>query len=182
MRCWGLGGFGLGLTGVLEVHTKEDLSANAELIVLWGANIASQPNTAPHIKAARARGARVVTIDVRDSEATARADWIIRIRPGTDAALALALMRVIIDEGLTDDAFIAHHTVGFEALREHLSLPAWGVVLGGSWGTTLALAYAQAHPQRVRAHALLGEHPLHFPKARFLEHQYRHRKTYDRQP
>jgi len=38
-----------------------------------------------------------------------------------------------------------------EALREHLSLPAWGVVLGGSWGTTLALAYAQAHPQRVRA-------------------------------
>ncbi len=52
MICWGLGGFGLGLTGLLETSTKEDMGAHANLIVLWGANLASQPNTARHVAAA----------------------------------------------------------------------------------------------------------------------------------
>ena len=43
-----------------------------------------------------------------------------------------------------------------EALRAHLGIDAWGVVLGGSWGSTLALAYAQAHPAAVRAIVLRG--------------------------
>ncbi len=43
--CWGLGAFGLGLTGVLEANTKEDMGEHAGLILLWGANLASQPNT-----------------------------------------------------------------------------------------------------------------------------------------
>src|ERR671937_488805 len=58
--CWALGGFGLGLTGLLEPNTKEDMGAHANFIVLWGANLASQPNTARHLTAARRRGARVV--------------------------------------------------------------------------------------------------------------------------
>ena len=45
MICWGLGAFGLGLTGMLETNTKEDMGEHAELILLWGANLASQPNT-----------------------------------------------------------------------------------------------------------------------------------------
>ena len=49
MICWGLGGFGVGLTGALKVNTKEDMAENSNMIVLWGANIASQPNTARHI-------------------------------------------------------------------------------------------------------------------------------------
>ena len=69
MICWGLGAFGLGLTGILEVNTKEDMGAHAALILLWGANLASQPNTARHLTAARRRGAHVVTIDVRETEA-----------------------------------------------------------------------------------------------------------------
>ena len=56
MICWGLGAFGLGLTGALEVNTKEDMGAHARLILLWGANLASQPNTARHLTAARRRG------------------------------------------------------------------------------------------------------------------------------
>src|SRR5438552_17022103 len=72
--CWGLGAFGLGLTGVLETSTKEDMGEHSRLIVLWGANIASQPNTAPHVVAARRRRAHVVTIDVRHTEASARSD------------------------------------------------------------------------------------------------------------
>src|SRR5262245_16086304 len=74
MICWGLGGFGVGLTGALKVNTKEDMAENSRMIVLWGANIASQPNTARHIISARRRGAKVITIDVRRTEAAAQAD------------------------------------------------------------------------------------------------------------
>ena len=56
MVCWGLGGFGFGLTGALNVNTKEDMAQHANLIVLWGANIASQPNTAPHPHCGQAPG------------------------------------------------------------------------------------------------------------------------------
>src|SRR5437773_1452754 len=55
--CWALGGFGLGITGLLEPNTKEDMGANANLILLWGANLASQPNTGRHLAAAKRRGA-----------------------------------------------------------------------------------------------------------------------------
>jgi anaerobic selenocysteine-containing dehydrogenase len=120
MICWGLGGFGLGITGVLEVNTKEDISDNADLVILWGANIASQPNTGRHLKLAKARGARVVSIDVRDSEAQARSDLHLRITPGADAALALAMMNVIVRDNLTNAKFIAEHTTGFEELKVHL--------------------------------------------------------------
>src|SRR6185503_12630059 len=56
MICWGLGAYGLGLTGIVETNTKEDMAAHAGMIVLWGANLASQPNTGRHLAAARRRG------------------------------------------------------------------------------------------------------------------------------
>src|SRR5437763_5529398 len=133
MICWGLGGFGLGLTGVLEVNTKEDLGAHAALILLWGANLASQPNTARHLAAARRRGAGVVTVDVRETEASAQSDETLLIRPGTDAALALALQHVIVAEGLVDRDFVARHTVGYDRLVAHLAAhtPAWAARITG---------------------------------------------------
>ena len=96
MICWGLGAFGLGLTGILETNTKEDMGQHAQLIVLWGANLASQPNTARHLLAAKRRGAAIVTVDVRTTEAAAQSDEVFILRPGTDTALALAMMHVII--------------------------------------------------------------------------------------
>src|SRR5215475_9612724 len=125
--CWGLGGFGVGLTGALKVNTKEDMAENSRMIVLWGANIASQPNTARHIISARRRGAKVVTIDVRRTEAAAQSDEVLLIRPGSDAALALAVMHVIITEKRYDPAFVAAHTTGFEELSTHVLsfAPAW---------------------------------------------------------
>src|SRR5438270_4661131 len=127
MICWGLGAFGLGLTGVLEASTKEDMGAHSALILLWGANLASQPNTGPHLAAARRRGAHVVTIDVRRTEAAAQSDETLLIRPGTDAALALGMMHVIVAERLHDAAFVASHTVGFEELSAHVAKhdPGW---------------------------------------------------------
>lgn len=120
MICWGLGGFGMGLTGVLETNTKEDMAENAELIILWGANLTSQPNTIPHLKAARDRGARIVTIDIRRTEAMAQSDQALLIKPGTDAALALAMMNVMITENLYDRQFVEAHSIGFDQLKSHI--------------------------------------------------------------
>ncbi len=120
MICWGLGGFGIGLTGALQANTKEDMSAHADLIIQWGSNHASQPNTARHVAKAKKRGARVVAIDVRVSDACRAAHDHFVVRPGTDAALALAMMHVIIRDDLFDHEFVAAHTLGFEALREHV--------------------------------------------------------------
>ena len=120
MICWGLGAFGIGLTGPLETNTKEDMGAHANLILLWGANLASQPNTGRHLAAARRRGAGIVTIDVRETEAAAQSDEVLLLRPGSDAALALGLMHVLVAEGLHDRDFVARHTVGFAELAAHV--------------------------------------------------------------
>jgi len=125
--CWAMGAYGLGITGVIEANTKEDMAEHSRLIVLWGANLASQPTTAPHLVAARKRGARVVVIDVRRTEASRQADETWLIRPGTDAALALAMAHVIVSEGLVAGDFVAQHTVGYDAYAEHLKAfsPEW---------------------------------------------------------
>jgi anaerobic selenocysteine-containing dehydrogenase len=162
MICWGLGAFGLGLTGILEVNTKEDLGAHARLVVLWGANLASQPNTGRHLQAARRRGAHVVTIDVRETEAAAQSDEVLVIRPGTDAALALGLMHVVVAEGLHDPAFVRAHTVGFDRLRVHLEAhgPGWAApITGVSAERIVALArrYATTRPAMI----LLGGSSMH---------------------
>src|SRR5215468_10697696 len=152
--CWGLGGFGLGLTGVLETNTKEDMSAHSALLLLWGANLASQPNTARHVAAARRRGAGVVTIDVRETEAAAQSDEVVLVRPGTDTALALGMMHVIVAEGLLDREFIAHHTTGFEALVKHLRRhsPEWASGVTGVPAeriASLARRYAGTRPAMI---------------------------------
>ena len=162
MICWGLGGFGIGLTGPLEVNTKEDMGAHANLILLWGANLASQPNTAPYLMEAHRRGAWITTIDVRRTEAAAHSDEALLIRPGSDAALALALLHVIVGEGLYHTGFVDHHTVGFEQLREHLRAypPAWAARETGlptDQIVALARRYATTRPAMI----LLGGSSMH---------------------
>ncbi len=154
MICWGLGAYGLGLTGALETSTKEDMSAHSALIVLWGATLASQPNTARHVAAARKRGAHVVTIDIRETEASAQSDEMLVLRPGTDAALALAMMHVIIGEGLHDRAFVADHTVGFDELARHVTShsPEWAATVTGIAAeriVALARRYATTKPAMI---------------------------------
>ena len=162
MICWGLGGFGVGLTGVLEVHTKEDMGRHAEMIVLWGANLASQPNTSRHLLAAKKRGAYVVTVDVRRTEAAGQSDETLIVRPGTDAALALGLMHVIVAESLHDAQFVARHTEGFEQLAAHLRqyTPQWAAAVTGIDAeriTALARRYAATRPAMI----VLGGSSMH---------------------
>src|SRR6516164_4547585 len=162
MICWGLGAFGLGLTGMLETNTKEDMGEHARLIILWAANLTSQPNTAPHLLAAQRRGAQIVTVDVRRTEAAAKSDEVFIIRPGTDAALALAMMHVIVGERLYDRAFVEAHTVGFDRLTDHVRTysPAWAARETGITAdriVTLARRYAATRPAMI----LLGGSSMH---------------------
>ncbi|MBL8385896.1 MAG: molybdopterin-dependent oxidoreductase [Burkholderiales bacterium] len=162
MVCWGLGAFGLALTGMLETHTKEDMGAHARLIILWGANLASQPNTARHLLAAKKRGAHIVAIDVRHTEAAAQADEVLLIRPGTDGALALAMMHVICGEGRHDASFVAAHTVGFDALaaRVRQYAPPWAAGVTGVPAAAienLARRYAASRPAMI----VLGGSSMH---------------------
>ena len=162
MICWGLGAFGLGLTGILETHTKEDMGQHARLIVLWGANLASQPNTARHVIAAKRRGAYIITVDVRETEAAAQSDEVLILRPGTDAALALAVMHVIITEGLYDHDCVAQHTVGFEALRQHVQRhdPVWASDVTGLAPERIA-AFARRYAALRPGMIVLGGSSMH---------------------
>ena len=162
MICWGLGAFGLGLTGILETNTKEDMGAYSAMILLWGANLASQPNTARHLVAARRRGAHVVTIDVRRTEAAAQSDETFVIRPGTDAALALGLMHVIVRERLYDGEFVTRNTVGFDAFATHVEAhsPQWAAGVTGIAAeriVALARRYATTKPAMI----VLGGSSMH---------------------
>ena len=162
MICWGLGAFGLGLTGMLETNTKEDMGRHSELILLWAANLTSQPNTARHLLAAKRRGAYIVTIDVRNTEAAAKSDEMLIIRPGTDGALALAMLHVICSERLHDAAFVQTNTIGFERLAAHVQTytPAWAAVITGLASeriVALARRYAQTRPAMI----VLGGSSMH---------------------
>jgi len=152
--CWAMGAYGLALTGVIETNTKEDMAKHSRLVILWGANLASQPTTSPHLVEARRRGARVVAIDVRRAEASRHADETLLIRPGTDAALALAMAHVIVAEAFVDGDFIARHTIGFEKYAEHLKrfTPEWAAAETGLAAADirrLAREYASVKPSMI---------------------------------
>jgi anaerobic selenocysteine-containing dehydrogenase len=96
--------------------------ARAQLVVVWGANPAAvSPTTLRPLKRARKRGAQLVVIDHRRSQTVDAVDgrWV-GIRPGTDGALALSMIHVLIEEDLYDHDFVEHWTLGFDELREYV--------------------------------------------------------------
>ncbi len=133
MVCWAMGGYGLGLTGTLKTNTKEDMASNSRTILLWGATLASQPDLAPRLVEARKRGAYVIHIDTRRTEASRHADEVFLLPPGSDAALALALAHVITREGLHDQEFVDNYTLGFAPFSDHLQqyTPEWASTITG---------------------------------------------------
>ncbi len=101
-------------------YDPEDI-VHARLVILWGAN---PLNTNVHqwrfIAAAREAGAHLVTIDPIRSESAARSDDHLALLPGTDAALALGLMRAVLDAGAEDRDWLDRHTVGWSELERRL--------------------------------------------------------------
>ena len=94
---------------------------HSDLVLLWGTNtLTSNPHLWPFILEARAKGAPVIAIDPLRTRTAEQCDEWIAIRPGTDAALALAMMHVMFAEGLVDEDYMARHTIGADALRERV--------------------------------------------------------------
>jgi anaerobic selenocysteine-containing dehydrogenase len=94
---------------------------HSDLIVAWSADLVT---TAVHawarVEEARKRGARLVVIDPRRTRTAAQADRHLAPRIGTDAALALGLMHVLVRDGLADRGYLERHTVGFERLEREV--------------------------------------------------------------
>ncbi len=136
-------------------YDPEEVS-KAEMVIIWGANIAStHPHPIPFIKEAQRRGARVVLIDPHRSRSASLADQVIMLRPGTDAAFALGMMNVIINEGLYDEEYVEQYTHGFEQLRERVQQypverAAQITGIEAEVITELARAYAAAKPAAIR--------------------------------
>ncbi|MEC0181571.1 molybdopterin oxidoreductase family protein [Paenibacillus peoriae] len=94
----------------------------AQCIVLAGANIAEcQPTLMPYFHQAKENGAYIIVIDPRATPTAANADLHVQIRPGTDATLANAMLKVIVDEGLVNEEFVRKRTRGYEQLLTHLN-------------------------------------------------------------
>ena len=117
--CAAAGGEGLVQTLGGKLGMKVEHFAEAKLILIWGSNpIASNLHFWRLAQEAKRQGARLVCIDPRRSETADKCHEHIALRPGTDAALALSLMHQLIVHDRLDHAYIEHHTLGWDKLRE----------------------------------------------------------------
>jgi len=92
----------------------------ADMAILWGSNPAySHPPFMQRINRSRRRGGKLVVVDPRRSVAAKKADIFLQIRPGTDAALALGMIRCLVHERAFDQEFVASYSVGFEELASY---------------------------------------------------------------
>src|SRR5207244_12965223 len=106
--------------GAVTGNDSEQM-VGAELVILWGVNASySTINVMTLVKEARDRGAYVVAIDPYRTPSAQQADEHLMVRPGTDAALALAVMHVLVAEGRVDRDYVERATLGFDRLSEHL--------------------------------------------------------------
>ena len=139
-----------------KMGTEPEQFAHSKLIIAWGANIhGNNVHLWPFVEEARRNGAKLVVIDPYKTRTAACADWYLPINPGTDAALALGMMHVIINERLYDAGYVAAHTVGFEQLREKVQqfpparVAQWAGISAEDI-TVLARQYALVRPAAIR--------------------------------
>ena len=105
-----------------QVGTEPEQFAHSRYIIAWASNIhGNNVHLWPFIEEARRRGAKLVVIDPYRTRTAACAEWYLPINPGTDAALALGMMHVIIKENLHDSDYVSRHTLGFEELRKKVA-------------------------------------------------------------
>lgn len=108
-------GMDRGITNALtEVPTTR-------VIILAGTNIAEcQPTIMPYFEKAKENGAYIIAIDPRETATTQIADLHLKVKPGMDAALANGLLKVILEENLTDEQFIRERATGFAEVKEYV--------------------------------------------------------------
>ena len=129
---------------------------HAKFIIIWACNSVSTNLHHWHIiKEAQKNGSKVVVIDAYASKTAKEADWHICPKPGTDGALAMAMMNVIIGEGLVDQDYVDNYTVGFSELAEKAKerTPEWAETITGIPADDirkLAREYATTQPSAIR--------------------------------
>ncbi len=154
--CAEAGGAGIRSVLGISMGTEPEQFRHSKYIIAWAANIhGNNVHLWPFIEEARRTGTKLVVIDPYRTRTAACADWYIPINPGTDVALALAMMHVIINEGLHDPDYIAKHTVGFEQLKEKVQqypperVAPWTGISSADI-TKLAREYATVRPSVIR--------------------------------
>jgi len=136
----------------------------ARLILLWGANpVVSNLHLWSRVQEAKRRGAKIVAIDPYRSLSAEKCTQHVALLPGTDGALALALMHVLIAEGLLDRDYIAQHTLGFEPLAERVKqyTPQWAAGVCGlrvEQIVQLARDYGTTKPAAIRLNYGMQRH------------------------
>src|SRR2546425_3284173 len=154
--CSAAGGAGLTAALGLRYGTEPEQFQHARLILAWGANVlGTNVHLWPFIVEARRNGAKFYVIDPRLNRTGKLADKHFSINPGSDAALALAMMHVIIGEKLCDDDYVERYTIGFDQLREQVAQypPERAAALTGIPAeeiVALAREYATVRPAVIR--------------------------------
>jgi anaerobic selenocysteine-containing dehydrogenase len=162
--CASAGKVGMTITLGASVGMDPERFDEAKLILIWGSNpVVSNLHCWSRCQQAKRRGAKLIAIDPWRSQTAEKCHQHIRVLPGTDAALALGMMHVIIDEGLTDRDYIERHTLGYEALTGRVKqYPPEKVAelcgIGADEVVNLAREYAQAKPAAIRVNYGLQRH------------------------
>src|SRR4051812_35430770 len=139
-----------------KLGTEPEQFRHSKYIIAWGANIhGNNVHLWPFIEEARRNGAKFVVIDPYRTRTAKCADWYLPINPGTDVALALGMMHVIINEKLYDADYVEKHTLGFDQLRAKVQEYTPAKVSGWTGISvenilTLAREYATARPAAIR--------------------------------
>src|SRR5260221_2854245 len=133
--------------------------AESDLIINWGGNpVSTQVNVMTHVaKARKSRGAKLVVIDPYRTPTAEVADLHLAIRPGTDAALACAVMHVLFKEGFADRDYLARYTDAPDELEAHLQTrdPAWASRITGLPAETI-VDFARLYGRTKRSFIRIG--------------------------
>lgn len=137
----------------------------AKLIFLWGINsLYTNSHLTPKLKEARKNGARIVHIDPYESHTSKFADEHVKVRPGSDAALAYAMARVIVKAGLHDQVYLDRATKGLEAFMQEaeqwtLERACAATAVPAETIERLALEFARAKASFIRTSYGITRHP-----------------------
>jgi len=143
--------------GPRSIGPEPQAFRDSKYIIVWGANIhATNVHLWPFIEEARRNGAKLVAIDPYKTRTARVADWHLPINPGTDVALALAMMHVIVNDRLYNAEYVSKYTLGFEQLTQKVQEYAPERVakctgIGAGDIRKLAREYATVRPSVIRA-------------------------------
>lgn len=130
-----------------------EVAEHSDLVVIWGGNpVNTQVNVMTHVMRAKRRGARLVVVDPYRTGTAERADLHLALRPGTDGALACAVMHVLFAEGYADWPYLRRYTDAPEELAAHLRTrtPSWAAGITGLPAETI-VAFARLYGRTKRS-------------------------------